>query len=33
MFTIIPLIELALLIPLGMQIGLWPTIALVVGTG
>ncbi len=32
LFTIVPLIELALLIPLGMQIGLWPTIALVVGT-
>lgn len=31
-FTIVPLIELALLIPLGMQIGLWPTIALVLGT-
>ena len=32
LFTIVPLIELALLIPLGMQIGLWPTIALVVAT-
>lgn len=32
LFTIVPLIELALLIPLGMEIGLWPTIALVVGT-
>jgi UPF0716 protein FxsA len=32
LFTIVPLIELALLIPLGMRIGLWPTIGLVVGT-
>ncbi len=32
LFTIVPLIELALLIPLGMEIGLWPTIGLVVGT-
>lgn len=32
-FTIIPLIELLLLIPLGQQIGLWPTIAIVVITG
>lgn len=32
LFTIVPLIELALLIPLGMEIGLWPTIALVLGT-
>ena len=32
LFTIVPLIELALLIPLGMHIGLWPTIGLVVGT-
>lgn len=33
LFTIIPLIELALLIPLGQLIGLWPTIGLVVATG
>jgi UPF0716 protein FxsA len=33
LFTIIPLIELALLIPLGQMIGLWPTIGLVVLTG
>ena len=32
LFTIVPLVELALLIPLGMHIGLWPTIGLVVGT-
>ncbi len=32
LFTIVPLIELALLIPLGMKIGLWPTIGLVVAT-
>ncbi len=32
LFTIVPLIELALLIPLGIQIGLWPTIGLVLGT-
>lgn len=32
LFTIVPLVELALLIPLGMQIGLWPTIGLVVAT-
>lgn len=32
LFTIVPLVELAILIPLGMQIGLWPTIGLVVGT-
>ena len=32
LFTIVPLVELALLIPLGMEIGLWPTIGLVVGT-
>lgn len=33
LFTIVPLIELALLIPLGQAIGLWPTIALVLVTG
>ncbi|RDV39311.1 FxsA family protein [Bradymonadaceae bacterium TMQ3] len=33
LFTVIPLIELALLIPLGQLIGLWPTIGLVVATG
>ncbi len=32
-FTIIPLIELLLLIPLGQQIGVIPTIAIVVLTG
>lgn len=32
LFTIIPLIELALLIPLGAKIGVWPTIGLVVAT-
>ncbi|MEZ4462269.1 MAG: FxsA family protein [bacterium] len=31
-FTIVPLIELLVLIPLGQQIGLWPTIAIVVLT-
>jgi len=31
--TIIPLIELLVLIPLGQQIGVWPTIAIVVVTG
>lgn len=32
LFTIVPLIELLVLIPLGQQIGLWPTVALVVVT-
>jgi len=31
-FTIIPLLELLVLIPLGQQIGVWPTIAIVVAT-
>ena len=31
-FTIVPLIELLVLIPMGQQIGLWPTIAIVVVT-
>lgn len=31
-FTIIPLLELLVLIPLGQQIGVWPTIAIVVVT-
>lgn len=31
-FTIVPLLELLVLIPLGQQIGLWPTIAIVVIT-
>lgn len=31
-FTVVPLIELLVLIPLGQQIGLWPTIAIVVLT-
>lgn len=33
LFTVVPLIELALLIPLGQLIGLWPTIGLVIATG
>lgn len=32
LFTIIPLVELMLLIPLGQWLGTWPTIALVVAT-
>lgn len=32
LFTIVPLVELLLLIPLGQTIGTWPTIALVVAT-
>ncbi len=31
-FTIVPLIELLVLIPLGQEIGLWPTVAIVVFT-
>lgn len=31
-FTIIPLLELLVLIPLGQEIGVWPTIAIVVAT-
>lgn len=33
LFTVIPLIELALLIKLGNVIGLWPTIFIVIATG
>jgi UPF0716 protein FxsA len=33
LFTIIPIVELAILIPLGDAIGIWPTVALVVTTG
>jgi len=33
LFIIVPLIELALLIELGGIVGVWPTIALVLGTG
>ncbi|MFW5967018.1 MAG: FxsA family protein [Persicimonas sp.] len=32
-FTVIPIVELAILIPLGGWIGVWPTVALVVATG
>ena len=33
LFTVVPLIELALLIKLGNVIGLWPTILIVIATG
>ncbi len=33
LFIIVPIIELALLIQIGQVVGLWPTLALVVGTG
>ncbi len=33
LFTVVPLIELALLIKLGNIIGLWPTIFIVIATG
>lgn len=33
LFTVVPLVELALLIKLGNVIGLWPTIFIVIGTG
>ena len=33
LFTVVPLIELALLIKLGNLIGLWPTIFIVIATG
>ncbi len=33
LFTVVPLVELALLIKLGNIIGLWPTIFIVIGTG
>lgn len=32
-FTIIPIVELAILIPLGGWMGVWPTVGLVVATG
>ena len=33
LFTVIPIVELAILIPLGNWMGLWPTLALIVATG
>ena len=33
LFTVVPLVELALLIKLGDAIGLWPTITIVIATG
>jgi len=33
LFVVVPLLELILLIEVGRWVGLWPTIALVVGTG
>ena len=33
LFTVVPLVELALLIKLGNVIGLWPTIFIVIATG
>ena len=33
LFILVPLLELALLIEIGQRVGVWPTIALVVGTG
>jgi len=33
LFTITPIIELAILIKLGQEIGLWQTLAIVIGTG
>ena len=33
LFTVVPLVELALLIKLGNLIGLWPTILMVIATG
>ncbi len=33
LFTIVPIVELMILIPLGNAIGLWPTIGLIVATG
>lgn len=33
LFTVVPLVELTLLVYLGQEVGLWPTIALVLGTG
>jgi len=33
LFTLVPIIELFLLIKLGELVGFWPTVALVIGTG
>ena len=33
LFVVVPLVELVLLVQLGQVVGLWPTLALVVGTG
>ncbi len=33
LFVVVPLIELVLLVQLGRWVGLWPTLALVLGTG
>jgi UPF0716 protein FxsA len=33
LFTLVPIVELALLIEIGAQLGTWPAITLVVGTG
>ncbi|MGM0556321.1 MAG: FxsA family protein [Myxococcota bacterium] len=33
LFTIVPMVELAILIPLGQWMGLWPTLALILVTG
>lgn len=33
LFTVIPMVELAILIPLGQWMGTWPTIALILVTG
>ena len=33
LFTVVPLVELALLIKLGNVVGLWPTIFIVIATG
>lgn len=33
LFTLVPLVELALLVYLGREVGFWPTVALVLGTG
>lgn len=33
LFTLVPILELVLLIQMGRWVGLWPTLALVIGTG
>jgi len=33
LFTIVPLVELLLLVKIGEVVGFWPTVALVIGTG